>query len=445
MPGIDGRPETLEERIVYWSLAGTWLMWAIGALYIVMPAMGWLLLMLVLARRAGLLDDRDDVDLNLPLGAWAWIVGMGLTGVALVVGHLELGLVQFLKSFMGWMKGWALIAVFVVIGAASRIRAQVLFRASNMLALQTLIIAPIMLVAGALQLPRLEFVSPLSVLGGSGPEYFTFQLYGLDLGQVRWTFYAPWSPAAGLVACVSLFMAVFDRNPLRRVIGVIAALVVIAMAYSRLSYVVIPVVAVIMIGLSNLTRPAVWIIAALALAAFLPFADQAIELFQDMQAQLEAQRADSTRVRRWLQSIAYHRWLTEAPIFGHGVVERGPHLVAFMPIGTHHSWYGLLFVKGAVGFIGLALPMAWSFVEMVAKAQADRVARAALAMLLVLFLYSFGENMETLIYLFWPAMLVVGIASRHRWRNPLQPPLGAGQEPHDIAGSSQAAHVAPAR
>ena len=34
---------------------------------------------------------------------------------------------------------------------------------------------------------------------------------------------------------------------------------------------------------------------------------------------------------------------------GTRIVERGPHLVEFMPIGSHHTWYSLLFVKGSSG------------------------------------------------------------------------------------------------
>jgi hypothetical protein len=89
-----------------------------------------------------------------------------------------------------------------------------------------------------------------------------------------------------------------------------------------------------------------------------------------------------------------------------------------MKIGSHHTWNGLLYIKGIVGFAALALPLAWSVLEMIAKAQADRVARLALGVLLTLLFFSFGENLEILIYLFWPGMIVVGIASRRRFVQP---------------------------
>lgn len=158
--------------------------------------------------------------------------------------------------------------------------------------------------------------------------------------------------------------------------------------------------------------------------AVLPFAAELMSFADDTIAQFHNARAASSRVRSILQSIALHRWWNEAPIWGHGIVEKGPHLVEFMKIGSHHTWNGLLYIKGIVGFAALALPLTWSVLEMIAKAQADRVARVALGVLLTLLLFSFGENLEILIYLFWPGMILVGIASRRRFVQPYHTFLG---------------------
>ena len=53
-------------------------------------------------------------------------------------------------------------------------------------------------------------------------------------------------------------------------------------------------------------------------------------------------------------------------------------------------------MKGAVGFAALALPLAWTFIELVAKSQGSRTARTGLGITLVLIFYSFGENLEIL-------------------------------------------------
>jgi hypothetical protein len=64
------------------------------------------------------------------------------------------------------------------------------------------------------------------------------------------------------------------------------------------------------------------------------------------------------------------------------------------------------------------VPVVWSLVEMLLKAQASRTARCGFSMMLILLLYSFGENLEILVYLYWPALIIVGIASRQRIYNP---------------------------
>ncbi len=85
----------------------------------------------------------------------------------------------------------------------------------------------------------------------------------------------------------------------------------------------------------------------------------------------------------------------------------------YMPIGSHHSWYGLLFVKGVVGFLALLIPMLVTLLLLLMQAQRCCVSRAGLACMLILIMFSFGENLEILAYLFWPALVLIGIAFRN--------------------------------
>lgn len=419
------RPETLEEKIVWWSIVLTYPCWVVGGLYILGSAIGWVLAAISLARRLGLLGDHGRPK-SLPLGCRIWIGGMAGMAVALFVGHAELGLAQTIKSFVGWMKGWELIVIYIYVGATMRIRPEVLFRAVNVLALHTLILTPIFVVAGMLHLPRLYFVSPLSVLGGSGAEYFSFQLYSIEpeTGKARWQFFAPWAPAAAVIANVSMLFAMYDKSRFWKGVGWTASLAICVLSQSRLGLLVAPIVSLGVLGLGNLTKPLTTAAGSTACIAMLPFADTIIQAIEAAMDRFKNARASSSRVRSTLQSIAQHRWRNEAPIFGHGTVERGPHLVEYMPIGSHHTWNGLLYVKGIVGWMSLAVPMAFTFIELIAKSQTDRVARAALGIMLVLFIYTFAENLESLIYLYWPGMIIVGIAMRRRFVRPFHGMLG---------------------
>jgi hypothetical protein len=99
--------------------------------------------------------------------------------------------------------------------------------------------------------------------------------------------------------------------------------------------------------------------------------------------------------------------------------------VAGMPIGSHHTWFSLLFIKGLVGFTAFLVPMLLSFVSLAIKAHKSATARIALSFLLTLFLFTFNDNQQRLAYLYWPGLIIMGIAlkgevqtpSSHRDRN----------------------------
>ncbi len=342
--------------------------------------------------------------------------------IALTAAHInfDLDFSQFIKSLFGWVKGWGLIGAFIFAGADLRIKQIVIFRASNILALQTLMLTPVLAAMALAGAPNVLYVSPLYYLGGTGPMFFEVGSHTWDYNALgfRLHYFAPWSPAAAFCAHIGLVCGMFDRSRRWRWIGIFTALVVCAMSQSRLSLIAVPVLLIGLPLLSNVLRTWPAAVAAMLATVSTLLLTQIKDGINDATQAFISARADSSRVRSALARIAYHRWENEAPIFGHGAVERGSHLVEFMPIGSHHTWHGLLFVKGAVGFVALALPLAWSFFELLAKAQRDATARAALGMVLVLVFNSFGENLEILAYLAWPGLLAIGIASRHRLRTP---------------------------
>ena len=135
-------------------------------------------------------------------------------------------------------------------------------------------------------------------------------------------------------------------------------------------------------------------------------------LAQDAVSAFKGARADSTRVRETLQRIASERWQNEAVWFGHGTVHPGSHAVEYMPIGSHHTWYGLLFVKGLVGFTALLIPMLWhTSLAMIDAARHPR-GRLPMGILMTIILLSFGENLEIEAYMLWPGLVLLGIHLR---------------------------------
>lgn len=405
-------PQTPAERLIAATIQWTWGLWLVGGLYIAGPVLGFALAGMALWSLYLGADDARRV----PATVWIWIIGMAAMLVILWIGHanFQLGMGKTIKSSIGWAKGWALIALFPLAGAVLPIRPEVIYRAICKLGLQTLILLPIFLIAPMIGLPERLWVSPLQILGGAGPDYFTAQLYTIEpgIGTPRWQFFAPWSPAAGMMGVVYVLLAAREKHRGWQVIGVAAGLALAIFSQSRLALVALAVIAPFVWTISRLDRGSIWLLAAPVVLALGIFGPMLLELADTAMGEFSAARADSSRVRAALGRIAMQRWESEAYWFGHGVVENGPHLVEYMPIGSHHSWFGLLFVKGLLGAIALAVPLAITSLALMRRALHSETARVGLCMVLALVLYSFGENLEILAYLYWPALVITGIALR---------------------------------
>lgn len=371
------KPINFPERIIWYSIIGTYGFYLIGGLYIVGSVIGWILLIYLCKKlwnqtQATPPDER----ITIPLTTWIWIGGMLIMELALIVGHFNFDLSPSLliKSSIGWAKGWALFAVFPLVGVL-KIRPQLLWRAACIVCFQTLIFSPIFILAYLLHLPEMPYVSPLRIVGGPSDEFFAFRLYEIDPSNAlpRWRLFTPWAPALGFMANVYFFMALQETNKKWRWIGIAGSIFMCLISASRLALLCMTIVFLLTWVLTNLARPLILI--ALGFVSFIGslIITTIFNSYETFQQKFTAARPDSSRVRETLAKIALERSQNEAPVWGHGVVEQGPHLVEYMPIGSHHTWFGLLFVKGFVGVIALAFPMLCSFLDLLIKAQKTKL------------------------------------------------------------------------
>lgn len=401
----------LEERIVFTTLTGTYPIYLLGSLYLVGCVLGWLLLGILLTR--WFIEGKRKTDF-VPAVVWLWIISMFAMLVILWIGHAdwELGTAKTVKSSIGWAKGWALMALFMFLGAVAPIRYETIIRGVCILSKHTLIFSVITLFAYIVRIPGDIYVSPLQFIGGPGPSFFTVSLYGLnpETGGGRWQFYGPWAPAAGLLACLGLVMCLHEKDPTFRKWGVFGCAVMVLLSQSRAGWVIFVILFPMVLLADKFKEPWFLLTAGILLPALLILGMPVYEFMMDSYEQIKQARPASTRVRAALENIAWQRWQSEAYWFGHGIVERGPKLVEGMPIGSHHSWYGLLFVKGLTGLLSLAIPMFVTIVYLFWQSQTSKLAHCALCMMAVFVCYSFFENLEILSYLYWPALLIIGMA-----------------------------------
>ncbi|WP_236739165.1 O-antigen ligase family protein [[Phormidium ambiguum] IAM M-71] len=414
-------PQNLPEKVIWYYITGTYLLYIIGAQHIVAPAIAWFLagyLCVQLWQQTQ--DTPPEERIRIPLGVWIWIAGMLLMEVAIVGAHLDfnMDLPRIVRSTINFFaRTWALLALFPLSGCL-KIRSQLIYRAACILCIQSLILVVLFYAMSLVNIRLPIITSPLYKIGGVGAEYYNILLYirDSDTGKTRLYLFTPWAPALGMVGNIYFFLVCQEANKRLRWLGMIGAAAMVWSSDSRLGILCLPTLPVINWILSNMTRPGIQLTAGAFSVFSGMFGIQLLNWYKDFRAQFDGQRASSSRVREVLGRIALYRWQNDAPIWGFGIKEpKGPRVVTGKPIGSHHTWFGVLFTHGIVGFIALAVPMTWSFIECLIKAQKNTTAQVALGILTVLIMFSFAENLETLAYLYWPGLVILGIALKEKF------------------------------
>jgi hypothetical protein len=405
---------TVEEKLIISSLLFTYPIYAIGGLYITGAVLGWFVLAIVLLR---LYVERRDKRPSISFIIWLWCIGMIVMLICLWVAHAQwaLGSSQTIKSSVGWAKGWALLAIFPLIGAVVDLKPTTLIRAICVIGKHSVIFGVITILLYLVKFPGHLFVSPLYILGGAGDSFFTVSFYGVnpETGAGRWQFFAPWAPAAGFVSCIFVLFCLQEKDKTWRTWGVLGCIMIALLCQSRAGWAIFVCIIPFFFMIKRLDNPWVLLACGLIFPIILVVGEPIYEWVMDAFQQIKESRPNSTRVRSTLENLALQRWQSEAVYWGHGIVERGPKIVEGMPIGSHHTWFGLLFVKGSIGLLALAIPLLISAGYFLLFIHKNTMARAAFCMLLVLICYSFFENLEILAYLYWPALLWLGMTLKN--------------------------------
>ncbi|MEO0803169.1 MAG: O-antigen ligase family protein [Cyanobacteria bacterium J06642_2] len=404
---LDLKPANVIESVIFWAIAGTYPIWLVGGLYLVGSVVGWLAGALLLARilRSG----RSPI----PWTVWLWIFGIVAIAGTLFVSHADFhqSTGTLIKSLVSWARTWALLPLYLLVGCLP-IRPQILYRAAGVVSAWTLTLMPFLLVLKTIHFREIWYTSPLRVFGGPNAiSFFQIGVYAAEdhgAGELRWKLFAPWSPALGLIGVCFFMFALQDKGKWRW-IGLLGSLVMVYMSGSRMSLVCLPAVLIASWCLQNIRRPMFLLGAGIASVVGGVSANWAISKFLAFYQAFKAARAGSAQVRGNLQKIAWFRW-PEAPIWGHGMVAAGPITVAYMPIGSHHTWFGLLFVHGVVGFVALLVPMVLTTFDLLVRALSDPTAMTGFRLMLALWLFSFGENIESISYFYWPVLVGLGMA-----------------------------------
>ena len=320
---------------------------------------------------------------------------------------------EMMRSTISWMGDWSLIGIYPLIGYLLPIRPAVIYRSACVIASQSLITIPICYGAYLLKLPGLIYSSPLERIIQNGKIYYAISWYTreVDSDGIRLILFTPWCPALGLIGCILFFYTLEEQTPVWKWLGIVGSLAMVITSVSRGAYLFLPATVAIVWAIRNLSF--IQFQLSLGISCFLGGLGSALLLdrFQEFLGSFKSARKSSSQLRGELERVAFDRW-TDSPIFGHGKQIQGPDFLKNMPIGSHHTWIGLLFTHGLIGFCLFFTPVMWSLIELSLKAKSNPIAHVALKALILITFTSFGENIEKLAYLHWSAFLLIGTAYR---------------------------------
>ena len=377
----------------------------------------------------------DSIDIrhwrSTPPLIWGWLISMILMGVTILIGIYENGYNSndMIRSTTGWMGDWSLLGIYPLLGYLLPIRPAVIYRSACVIAAQSLIAIPICYGAYLLKLPDLIYLSPLEQIFPGGKVYYYIFWYvrEVDSNGIRLVLFTPWGPALGLIGCIFFFYALEEQTTVWKWLGIMGSLAMVITSVSRGAYLFLPATVAIVWAIRNLSF--IQFQLSLGISCFLGGLGSTLLLdrFQEFSDNFKSARKSSSQVRGELERVAFDRW-TDSPIFGHGKQIPGPDFLQNMPIGSHHTWIGLLFTQGLTGFCLFFTPVVWSLIELSLKTKSNPIAHVALKALILVTFASFSDNIEKLAYIYWSAFLLIGIAYREvsppvSWDSGNRPPL----------------------
>jgi hypothetical protein len=409
------KPQNLPEKLVWLYIVFNIPIHFIGLQFFLAPLLAYFLVgYLVIQWWKQNEDTPSESQVKVSIASWVLIASILIIAVILLIGCLdfELGFGRTLSSLINrWLRTWALFAVFPLVGHL-KIRPQIIFRAVCILCIQMLAWCCVSLATTALHISPLSYISPLSFLGG-GIGYYTVHVFGVTHdgdGSLRLIMNAPWSPALGLLGNVLFLLCYQERKLALKCLGMIGALVLIAGSFSRTGVICLPIVLLAYFCVERIFKPYfLFTIGGFSFIAAI-FSDQMLLLTREFITGVKSFRQGSTDSRDKIQQLALNS-LNEAFIWGHGTfAEKGPALIHGLGVGSHHMWYGLLYLHGIVGTLVFAVAIIWSFWSLFIKVGITQYAPLGISLLGILLIFSFSENIDSLLYLCWPGLVILGTA-----------------------------------
>ena len=412
------RPHNLPEQIIWYMAIGTYPLYLMGSLYVVAPLVGAIFSLAALWQWR--LQNEETPILErvfISPSAWIWLIACLAIEFAMLVAHFnyDLGLqLMIFSTVNNWYRRWAIIPMFIM-GGHFYIRPKLMYRVGCIIAIEAAAVIILGTILAIIGVPEVKYFSVLSVFGG-GEDHYRVVLFQNALEERIYSF-APWYTATGTLGNFFFFLAWEEKVAKWRIAGIVSALIMVVVSQSRAALICIPFVLIIIWLLKNMFNPRVQLLSSLTCFLVGIFSTQIGKTIGFAQEQFTNFRGKdslySSRTRNILYRMTIDRWWNDAPIWGHGrVPEEGPRLVGLMPIGTHNTWLGGLYTFGLVGFLAFAIAVVFSFFNLIIQTRKSNTAKVGLCLFISLFVSTFTDSVEYINYVYWSALLFIGVALR---------------------------------
>ena len=420
--GIDSYENDLAERSVYYYVVLTPVFWALG----VLVPLG-ILLVLWLTLRA-------------PIKAWAsdglflaWALVAAAQGVSVMVNCADAGGVlgctaRRLPSSV--VIGWLVLGMALFVGRHYRLLTPTIIRAVTVLGAWLLAFGIVsMILYFVVGMPRLIVASPLASLVPSDLPAVQFHLTMtffagepfLGREWPRLTLFYPWPVALSFTGIAIFLISMQERAFFWRLLGMLGGILAIATSLSRAGYVIFFACLGILFWL-KLEQGLRWLVAlaGLGLVILAVAAEPGLLNITDvLYDRFTSARAGSSSARHLVYEASFNAFL-ERPMTGYGWP--GPYLHPNIPIplGSHSTFYGVLYTGGLITIVPLFLAGMLTLGRLFLRAQ-NRGSHARVAFLIILSLavIAYGEGVYSFIIPVLPAFLWVGGTMADEQRVPL--------------------------
>ncbi|QRM53583.1 O-antigen ligase family protein [Sinorhizobium sp. BG8] len=267
--------------------------------------------------------------------------------------------------------GWIVAGLAIWAGAAHRLSGRLIIRSITILGGFIIALAAIGAVGVALGLPALY--SPYSLPLLIAPNSVSARLYGSvaiyiseeTLGELttRLILFYPYTTALGLGGIGITLISLLEKDWRFRLCGMAGGLIAVVFSWSRISLGALVICAVGWCWLkASLKLRLAFVGLGLGTLFVLSIADvNWPEAIADLQNRIDGVRAGSSLARQIIYEKSWEGFL-QSPVFGHGWIGPSVHPKEMLPIGSHSTFYGLLYTGGALTFGAFAIAIAMTLV-----------------------------------------------------------------------------------